>query len=115
VIAPTSVENMGGSGNGPPISFDGCAGAASAAATFFTNVTRCLVVPADQADRLTDLMTPAKLRVVRILACRRGSTMVAYSSLLLLVAIAAITLMGHTDSDSSGAPHHHPVGTLSSN
>jgi hypothetical protein len=58
-------------------------------------------------------MTPAKTPVVRILACRRGSTMVGYSSLLLLVAIAAITLMGH--SDSGGAPHQRAVGTLSSN
>jgi hypothetical protein len=40
--------------------------------------------------------------------------MVGYSSLALLVAIAAITLMGHADSDSGGAPHQRAVRTLSS-
>jgi len=59
-------------------------------------------------------MTPAKLRVIRLLACRRGSTMVGYSSLALLMAIAAITLMGHGDGDSGGAPRQRAVRTLSS-
>jgi hypothetical protein len=40
--------------------------------------------------------------------------MVGYSSLALLVAIAAITLMGHADSDSGGAPHQRAVRILSS-
>jgi hypothetical protein len=45
-------------------------------------------------------MTPS---AVRVLACRRGSTMVGYSSLALLVAIAAITLLGHADTETDGA------------
>ena len=49
-------------------------------------------------------MTLAALGVLRTLACRRGSTMVGYSSLALLVAIAAITLLGHADTEA-GAPH----------
>jgi hypothetical protein len=31
--------------------------------------------------------------------------MVGYSSLALLVAIALITLLGHTDTEAGGAPH----------
>jgi hypothetical protein len=50
---------------------------------------------------------------IRALACRRGSTMVGYSSLALLVAIAAITLLGHADPEA-GTPHQRAVGTLSS-
>jgi hypothetical protein len=37
--------------------------------------------------------------------------MVGYSSLALLVAIAAITLLWHAE---AGAPHQRAVGTLSS-
>jgi hypothetical protein len=50
---------------------------------------------------------------IRTLACRRGSTMVGYSSLALLVAIAAITLLGHADTEA-GAPRQRAVGTISS-
>lgn len=50
---------------------------------------------------------------IRAFACRRGSTMVGYSSLALLVAIAAITLLGHADTEA-GAPHRRAVGTISS-
>ena len=39
--------------------------------------------------------------------------MVGYSSLALLVAIAAITLLGHADTEA-GAPHRRAVGTISS-
>ena len=50
---------------------------------------------------------------IRALACRRGSTMVSYSSLALLVAIAAITLLGHADTEA-GAPHQRAIGAISS-
>ena len=59
-------------------------------------------------------MTPAELPVFRILVCRRGSTMVGYSSLALLVAIAAITLLGHADGETAGTSHQRAVGTISS-
>ncbi len=39
--------------------------------------------------------------------------MVGYSSLALLVAIAAITLLGHADTET-GAPQQHAIGTVSS-
>ena len=39
--------------------------------------------------------------------------MVGYSSLALLVAIAAITLLGRADFET-GAPHQRAVGTISS-
>lgn len=51
---------------------------------------------------------------IRALACRRGSTMVGYSSLALLVAIAAITLLSHADSETGDAPHRRAVSTTSS-
>jgi hypothetical protein len=51
---------------------------------------------------------------IRALACRRGSTMVGYSSLALLVAIAAITLLGHADTETSGAMRQRATGTISS-
>jgi hypothetical protein len=35
-----------------------------------------------------------------LLSCQRGSTLVGYSSLMLLVAIAAIALLGQTDIDN---------------
>jgi hypothetical protein len=38
--------------------------------------------------------------------------MVGYSSLALLVAIAAITLLGHADTET-GAPRQRTVGTIS--
>jgi hypothetical protein len=40
----------------------------------------------------------------RLLSCKRGSTLVGYSSLMLLVAIAAIALIGPTDSRHEQAP-----------
>ena len=40
----------------------------------------------------------------RLLSCKRGSTLVGYSSLMLLVAIAAIALLGQTDSSHEQAP-----------
>ena len=50
---------------------------------------------------------------IRALACRRGSTMVGYSSLALLVAIAAITLLGHADNEPGGATRQRAGGTIS--
>jgi hypothetical protein len=50
---------------------------------------------------------------IRTFACRRGSTTVSYSSLALLVAIAAITLFGYADTET-GAPYQRAVGTVSS-
>jgi hypothetical protein len=50
---------------------------------------------------------------IRALACQRGATMVGYSSLALLVAIAAITLLGPPDTEAGG-PHQRAVGTTSS-
>lgn len=50
---------------------------------------------------------------IRALACRRGSTMVGYSSLALLVAIAAVTLLGHADSETGGATRQRAGGTIS--
>ena len=41
--------------------------------------------------------------------------MVGYSSLALLMAIAAITLLGHADTEPGGAPHQRGIGTISSN
>jgi hypothetical protein len=52
---------------------------------------------------------------IRALACRRGSTMVGYSSLALLMAIALITLLGRADTEAGGAPHQGGIGTISSN
>jgi len=39
--------------------------------------------------------------------------MVGYSSLALLVAIAAVTLLGRADTEA-GAPHRRAVGSISS-
>lgn len=58
-------------------------------------------------------MPPSVPSCLRALACRRGSTMVGYSSLALLVAIAAITLLSHADTEA-GAPPHRAVGIISS-
>jgi hypothetical protein len=51
---------------------------------------------------------------IRALACRRGSTLVGYSSLALLVAIAAITLLGHAETETGGASSRRAVGSISS-
>ena len=40
--------------------------------------------------------------------------MVGYSSLALLTAIAAITLLGRADTDTGGPPHQRAIGTVSS-
>jgi hypothetical protein len=45
----------------------------------------------------------------RLLSCARGSTLVGYSSLLLLVTIAAITLLAPGDMSFDGN-HHQPGG-----
>jgi hypothetical protein len=37
--------------------------------------------------------------------------MVGYSSLALLMAIAAITLLGHADTETGGAAHQRAIGT----
>jgi len=58
------------------------------------------------------MMSPG-LSAFRVLACRRGSTLVGYSSLALLVAIAAITLLGHADTEA-GISHQRAIGTISS-
>ena len=50
---------------------------------------------------------------IRVITCQRGSTMVGYSSLALLMAIAAITLLGHADTET-GAPHQRAVSTVPS-
>lgn len=59
-------------------------------------------------------MQPMLPSAVGVLACRRGSTLVSYSSLALLVVIAAITLMTKADVDPVSVPHRHPIGTPSS-
>lgn len=41
--------------------------------------------------------------------------MVGYSSLALLVAIAAITLLGHVDTETGGTSSRRAVGSISSN
>lgn len=51
---------------------------------------------------------------IRTLVCRRGSTMVGYSSLALLTAIAAITLLGHADTEGGGATQQRAIGGVSS-
>ena len=40
--------------------------------------------------------------------------MVGYSSLALLTAIAAITLLGHAETESGGASHQRAIGAISS-
>lgn len=50
---------------------------------------------------------------IHALACRRGSTMVGYSSLALLVAIAAITLLGHADIEAGGTTRPRTGSTVS--
>lgn len=58
-------------------------------------------------------MHPAVVPWHRLFACARGSTMVGYSSLVLLVAIAAITLLGRADAVGDKTPR--PAATVSSN
>lgn len=50
---------------------------------------------------------------IRALGCRRGSTLVGYSSLALLTAIAAIMVLGRADPEGGGAPHQRAVGVVS--
>lgn len=49
-------------------------------------------------------MRPHLSTVFRLLACERGSSLVGYSSLMLLVAIAAITLLARADAGSGSIP-----------
>jgi hypothetical protein len=51
--------------------------------------------------------------VHRVFRSKRGSMLVGYSSLILLVAIAAITLLGQADTVGPKAPRG--VGAVSSN
>lgn len=51
---------------------------------------------------------------MRVITCQRGTTLVGYSSLALLVAIAAITLLGHADTEADGMSHQRTVRTPSS-
>ncbi len=59
-------------------------------------------------------MRPMILSAVRVLACQRGSTLIGYSSLALLAAIAAITLVTKTDVDAGGDSDRRAIGTISS-
>ena len=59
-------------------------------------------------------MLRAALSCIRVITCQRGSTLVGYSSLALLMAIAAITLLGHADTEPGGASHQRTIGTISS-
>ena len=59
-------------------------------------------------------MTSPALPSFRVLACRRGSTLIGYSSLTLLGAIAAIALLGYPDTEAGGAPHQRVIGAISS-
>ncbi|MBI2739787.1 MAG: hypothetical protein HYX38_24975 [Rhodospirillales bacterium] len=59
-------------------------------------------------------MQPMILSAVRVLTCRRGSTLVGYSSLALLAAIAAITLVTKADVDAGADSHRRAIGTISS-
>ena len=58
-------------------------------------------------------MRPLIAPCIRVLACARGSTLVGYSSLALLVAIAAITLLAH-GLDAGNDPNRRAAGTISS-
>ncbi len=59
-------------------------------------------------------MLQAALSCIRVITCRRGSTLVGYSSLALLTAIAAITLLGRANTEGDGVSHHRTVPTISS-
>ncbi len=73
--------------------------------TYHTNDTLCRrASPGLNAD-----MSSLLSRALRALGCRAGSTLVGYSSLALLVAIAALTLLA----GPGGAPpgRHVPAAT----
>jgi hypothetical protein len=57
-------------------------------------------------------MRPSTPSCIRALACRRGSTTVGYSSLALLAAIAAITLLRHADTETGGTSHPRAAGAV---
>jgi len=57
-------------------------------------------------------MAQAVSAPIRVLACERGSTLVGYSSLALLVAIAAITLLARPDVGTGAV--QRPASTLAS-
>jgi hypothetical protein len=59
-------------------------------------------------------MPRAILSCLRALACLRGSTMVAYTSALLM-AMAVITLLGHTETETGGASRQRGAEAVSSN
>jgi hypothetical protein len=69
---------------------------------------------ADDCRERNELMPRALSSGIRVFSCRQGSTMVGYSSLALLVAIAAITLFGHADTETGGVSPRRSVGTISS-
>ena len=48
----------------------------------------------------------------RLLVCPRGTVLVGYTSLMLLVAVAAIIMLGHVDSH---ADHAHNAKTTAAN
>jgi hypothetical protein len=75
--------------------------------------TKCCLACPHLRER-NELMPRALTSCIRALACRRGSTLVGYSSLALLVAIAAITLLGHADTETGGASSRRAVGSISS-
>ena len=59
-------------------------------------------------------MLQAVALIIRVITCQRGSTLVGYSSLALLVAIAAIMLLGHADTEADGMSHQRTVRAPSS-
>ena len=59
-----------------------------------------------------DVKPPLIPSCLRVFACERGSTLVGCSSLVLLVAIAAITLL-HSDLGAGTDGHRHASGVLS--
>lgn len=58
------------------------------------------------------LVRPIISPPLRALGCERGSTLVGCSSLVLLVAIAAIALL-HADFGIGASSHPHPTRVLS--
>jgi hypothetical protein len=55
-------------------------------------------------------MPPKIPFATNVLACKRGSTLVGYSSLVLQVVIAAITLVTKPDVDAGNDPHRRTIG-----
>ena len=51
---------------------------------------------------------------LRVIACDRGASFVGYSSLALLVAIAAITLLARADTGHGSGGQQRPAGAISS-